>query len=210
MTNKKLKHASFNLRLMRVIEDNWRFLSGICITLEREFGWRQKRLEGWMSRATEYVTEFNEHDRDGIYANRLQKLEREQGGGAITRGRVTEFVAKHTTLTVPYEINEIVDNVLLELLMTAAEFKISRKGLMSGYEKLTREDLDGAGEHLQKEYGIELERGFFDYYSILANRQRTKKKISWQEEKEAKKALAAFRAWSAENNPGEGEIMNNE
>jgi len=211
MTNRKIRHAQFNLQMQAVIEDNWRFLAGICLALEQEYGWRRQRLEGWVSSATEYVNAFNEHDQDGRYREKLEKLEKEQGGGIITRQRVEHIVISCTTLKRAFEIGEIVDNVLLELLMTAAEFdRVGRERLMSRFESFCKDDFSKAPGRLAKEYGIEVEQGFDDYWGLMKQRKGRAEKPTFKEEREAAKALEAFRRWSADNNPGEGEIMNNE
>ena len=57
---------------------------------------------------------------------------------------------------------------------------------------------------LAKEYGIEVEQGFDDYWGLIKQRRGRVEKPTFKEEREAAKALEAFRRWSKDNNPGEG------
>jgi hypothetical protein len=142
----------------------------------------------------------NNQDEDGTA---LEKLEKEQGGGIITRQRVEHIVISCTTLKRAFEIGEIVDNVLLELLMTAAEFdRVGRERLMSRFESFCKDDFNKAPGRLAKEYGIEIEQGFDDYWGLIKQRRGRVEKPTFKEEREAAKALEAFRRWSKDNNPG--------
>lgn len=205
MTNKKIKNARFNLIMEEIVTENWRFLAGILLVLERRYGWRRKRLEGWVSSAVEYVNIFNDYDRDGDYRYRLKKLEEQSGGGIITYEKVNELVCRRTSLINPAHVSEIVDNVEIMLLMTVREYDgVGRQNLIAGYDHLTREDISSAPDHMKKEYGIELETGFEDYKSIVRERSGGKEKPTFKEQKQALAALEGFRRWSRENNPGVG------
>lgn len=205
MTNKKIKNAGFNLQMQAIIKDNWRFLAGICLVLSSEeiFGkakWGRKRLNEWVDSAAEMCNIFNGYDRDGIYRHKLDELERRHGE-IITRERVESVVFANTTLKRPSEIAEIVDNVLLELLMTVNEFdSVGRKKLMNGFESLTREQIDNAPAVIKEKYGIEVDDDFTDFKAIMNERKGRKDKVTYKEQKEAAKALQAFRAWSDANN----------
>ena len=205
MTNKKIKNASFNLQMQAIIKDNWRFLAGICLVLSSEeiFGkakWGKKRLNEWVDSAAEMCNTFNDYDRDGIYRHKLDELEHRHGD-IITRERVESVVYANTTLKRPSEIAEIVDNVLLELLMTVNEFdSVGRERLMNGFESLTREQIDNAPAVIKDKFGIEVDDEFTDFKAIMNERKGRKDKVTYKEQKEAAKALQAFRAWSDSNN----------
>ena len=206
MKNNKLRYAAFNLRLQMVIVDNWRFLSSVCRVLSLVYGWGEKRLTRWVDSAAEYVRLFNDYDIDGDYRYRLEKLEREQGGEIITRERAEQVVIKNTTLKDPSEICEIVDNLLLELLMTAAEFdSVGRERLMSGIEELTYKEIDESPGYVKDRFGIELDTSLQDYHGILKARGKAEK-ATLDERKKAGTFLEAFRKWSEEYNPKEERV----
>ncbi|MBR6338438.1 MAG: hypothetical protein IKR76_12020 [Ruminococcus sp.] len=203
MKNNKLRYAAFNLRLQMVIVDNWRFLSSVCRVLNLVYGWGEKRLTRWVDSAAEYVRLFNDYDIDGDYRYRLEKLEREQGGEIITRERAEQIVFNNTTLKDPSEISEIVDNLLLELLMTVTEFDgVGRERLMSGIEELTYKEIDESPGYVKDRFGIELDTSFQDYHGILKARGKAEK-ATLDERKKAGTFLEAFRKWSEEYNPKE-------
>ena len=200
MKNNKLKRAGFNLALQNVIKDNWRFLASICVILAKEYGWGEKRLNGWVERAAEYCNKFNDFDKDGIYDFKLTQLEKRHGS-IITRGRVENIVFKNTTLRAPGQIKEIVDNLLLQLLMTVEEFpKVGRERLIAGLEAMGRANFDAAPELLKEKYGVRLDTSFQDYHSLIKERRKAEK-ASWEERQRAGEALQAFRKWTAENCP---------
>lgn len=206
MKNNKIKYAAFNLRLQKVIADNWRFLSSVCRVLNLAYGWGEKRLTRWVDSAAEYVRLFNDYDIDGDYRYRLEKLEREQGGEIITRERAEQVVIKNTTLKDPSEISEIVDNLLLELLMTAAEFdSVGRERLMTGIEELTFKEIDESPGYVKDRFGIELDTSLQDYHGILKARGKPEK-ATYSEKKKAGTFLEAFRKWSDEYNPKEERV----
>ena len=197
MKNNKLKRAGFNLALQNVIKDNWRFLASICVILAKEYGWGEKRLNGWVERAAEYCNKFNDFDKDGIYDFKLTQLEKRHGS-IITRGRVENIVFKNTTLRAPGQIKEIVDNVLLQLLMTVEEFDgAGRERLIAGLEAMSREEIDAAPGKLEEDYGITLDTSLQDYHAILKERGKGEK-ASWEDRQRAKEALGAFRKWTEE------------
>ena len=197
MKNNKLRRAGFNLALQAVIKDNWRFLASICVILAKEYGWGEKRLNGWVERAAEYCNKFNDFDKDGIYDFKLTQLEKRHGS-IITRGRVENIVIRNTTLRAPGQIKEIVDNVLLQLLMTVEEFKgVGRERLIAGLEAMSREEIDAAPGKLEKDYGITLDTSLQDYHAILKERGKGEK-ASWEDRQRAKEALGAFRKWTEE------------
>lgn len=200
MRNNKIKYAGFNIALQKVVIDNWRFLAGVCLVLAREYKWGEKRLNRWMDAAAECCTRFNEYDRDGIYRYQLDKWE-EQHGRIITRERVEQVVFKNTTLSAPSEIAEIVDNLLLQLLMTVEEFDgAGRERLIAGLEAMGRADFDAAPELLKDKYGVRLDTSFQDYHSLIKERRKAEK-ASWEDKQRAGEALQAFRKWTAENCP---------
>lgn len=204
MRNKKIKHAGFNLALQAVIIDNWRFLASICRVLAKEYGWGKERLNRWVESAAKCCNDFNEYDQDGIYRYKLDAWE-ERHGRIITRERVENIVIKNTTLKSPGQISEIVDNLLLQLLMTVEEFdRVGREKLIAGIEAMSREEIDAAPRKLKEEYGIELDTSFQDYHGILKNRRQAEK-ASWEDKQRAAEALGAFRKWTAENCP-KGEL----
>ena len=197
MKNNKLRRAGFNLALQAVIKDNWRFLASICVILAKEYGWGEKRLNGWVERAAEYCNKFNDFDKDGIYDFKLTQLEKRHGS-IITRGRVENIVFKNTTLRAPGQIKEIVDNVLLQLLMTVEEFDgAGRERLIAGLEAMSREEIDAAPGKLEEDYGITLDTSLQDYHAILKERGKGEK-ASWEDRQRAKEALGAFRKWTEE------------
>ena len=203
MKNNKLRRAGFNLALQNVIKDNWRFLASICVILAKEYGWGEKRLNGWVERAAEYCNKFNDFDKDGIYDFKLTQLEKRHGS-IITRGRVENIVIRNTTLRAPGQIKEIVDNVLLQLLMTVEEFKgAGRERLIAGLEAMSREEIDAAPGKLEEDYGITLDTSLQDYHAILKERGKAEK-ASWEDRQRAKEALGAFRKWTADFNPRGG------
>ena len=207
MRNNKIKRAGFNLRMQAVIYDNWRFLSAICRVLNKEYGWGEKRLNRWVDEAAEYCVEFNEHDKDGIYREKLRQLERENGN-IITWERVDRIVRANTTLTRPGEINEITDNLTLQLLMTVREFDgVGRERLIAGIEALSREEIDGSPEYVKEKYGVELETSFQDYWSVMKERRGVKERVTYSEAKAARANLDAFRRWSSENNKQGGKAF---
>ena len=200
--NNKIKRAAFNLRMQAVITDNWRFLAAICRVLSSVYGWGEKRPNRWVDEAAEYCTEFNEHDKDGIYREKLRQLERENGN-IITWERVDKVVRANTTLTHPGEIKEITDNLTLQLLMTVREFDgVGREKLIAGIEALTREEIDKSPEYIKDKYGVELDTSFQDYWQVMKERRGVKERVTYTEAKAAKASLDAFRRWSSENNRG--------
>lgn len=204
MRNNKIKRAAFNLRMQAVITDNWRFLAAICRVLSSVYGWGEKRLNRWVDEAAEYCTEFNEHDKDGIYREKLRQLEKENGN-IITWERVDKVVRANTTLTHPGEIKEITDNLTLQLLMTVREFDgVGRERLIAGIEALTREEIDKSPEYIKDKYGVELDTSFQDYWQVMKERRGGKERVTYREAKAAKANLDAFRRWSSENNRGGG------
>ena len=204
MKNNKIRHAAFNLTLQNVIKDNWRFLASICLVLANEYDWGKKRLTRWVDSAALACNEFNDYDRDGIYDYKLVKWE-QRHGKIITRARVESIVFRNTTLRAPAQIKEIVDNVLLQLLMTVDEFDgAGRERLISGLEKMSKAEIDAAPGKLEEDYGIELDTSFQDYHGILKNRRQAEK-ASWEDKQRAAEALGAFRKWTAENCP-KGEL----
>lgn len=201
MKNNKIRHAAFNLTLQNVIKDNWRFLASICLVLAEEYGWGEKRLTRWVDTAAGVCNEFNDYDRDGIYDYKLTKWE-QRHGKIITRVRVESIVFRNTTLRNPAQIKEIVDNVLLQLLMTVEEFDgAGRERLIAGLEKMSKAEIDAAPGKLEEDYGIELDTSFQDYHGILKNRRQAEK-ASLEERQRAGEALSAFRKWTSENIKG--------
>lgn len=203
MRNNKIRHASFNLTLQNVIKDNWRFLASVCVVLAKEYGWGEKRLNGWVERAAEYCNTFNEYDKDGIYDFKLRQLE-QRNGNIITRARVENSVFANTTLKSPGQIKEIVDNLLLQLLMTVEEFpKVGRERLIAGLEAMSREEIDAAPGLMEEKYGVTLDTSLQDYHSIMKERGKAEK-ASWEDKQRAGEALQAFRRWTDSHNPGGG------
>lgn len=201
MKNNKIRHAAFNLALQNVIKDNWRFLASICLVLANEYDWGKKRLTRWVDSAALACNEFNDYDRDGIYDYKLTKWE-QRHGKIITRARVENIVFRNTTLRAPAQIKEIVDNVLLQLLMTVEEFDgAGRERLISGLEKMSKAEIDAAPGKLEEDYGIELDTSFQDYHSLIKERRKAEK-ASLEERQRAGEALNAFRKWTSENIKG--------
>lgn len=204
MRNNKIKRAAFNLQIQAVIVDNWRFLAAICRVLSREYGWGEKRLNRWVDEAAEYCTAFNEHDKDGIYREKLIQLERENGN-VISWQRVAAIVKPNTTLTNIRQVEEIIDNLDLQLNMTVREFDgVGRERLIAGLEALSREEIDQSPDYIKEKYGVKLDTSFQDYWQVMKERRGVKERITYTEAKAAKASLEAFRKWSGENNPGEG------
>lgn len=204
MRNNKIKRAGFNLRIQAVIIDNWRFLAAICRVLSREYGWGEKRLNRWVDEAAEYCTAFNEHDKDGIYREKLIQLERENGN-VISWQRVAAIVKPNTTLTNIRLVEEIIDNLDLQLNMTVREFDgVGRERLIAGLEALSREEIDQSPEYIKDKYGVELDTSLQDYWQVMKERRGVKERVTYTEAKAARASLEAFRKWSGENNPGEG------
>lgn len=204
MRNNKIKRAGFNLRIQAVIIDNWRFLAAICRVLSREYGWGEKRLNRWVDEAAEYCTAFNEHDKDGIYREKLIQLEHENGN-VISWQRVAAIVKPNTTLTNIRLVEEIIDNLDLQLNMTVREFDgVGRERLIAGLEALSREEIDQSPDYIKDKYGVKLDTSFQDYWQVMKERRGVKERITYTEAKAAKASLEAFRKWSGENNPGEG------
>lgn len=204
MRNNKIKRAGFNLRIQAVIIDNWRFLAAICRVLSSVYGWGEKRLNRWVDEAAEYCTAFNEHDKDGIYREKLIQLERENGN-VISWQRVAAIVKPNTTLTNIRLVEEIIDNLDLQLNMTVREFDgVGRERLIAGLESLSREEIDQSPDYIKEKYGVKLDTSFQDYWQVMKERRGVKERITYTEAKAARASLDAFRKWSGENNPGEG------
>lgn len=202
--NNKIKRAAFNLQIQAVIVDNWRFLAAICRVLSSVYGWGEKRLNRWVDEAAEYCTAFNEHDKDGIYREKLIQLERENGN-VISWQRVAAIVKPNTTLTNIRQVEEIIDNLDLQLNMTVREFDgVGRERLIAGLEALSREEIDQSPDYIKDKYGVKLDTSFQDYWQVMKERRGVKERITYTEAKAAKASLEAFRKWSGENNPGEG------
>lgn len=202
MRNNKIKKAAFNLQIQAVIVDNWRFLAAICRVLSREYGWGEKRLNRWVDEAAEYCTAFNEHDKDGIYREKLIQLERENGN-VISWQRVAAIVKPNTTLTNIRQVEEIIDNLDLQLNMTVREFDgVGRERLIAGLEALSREEIDQSPEYIKDKYGVKLDTSFQDYWQVMKERRGVKERITYTEAKEARASLEAFRKWSEDNNRG--------
>lgn len=202
MRNNKIKRAAFNLQIQAVIVDNWRFLAAICRVLSQEYGWGEKRLNRWVDEAAEYCTAFNEHDKDGIYREKLIQLERENGN-VISWQRVAAIVKPNTTLTNIRQVEEIIDNLDLQLNMTVREFDgVGRERLIAGIEALTREEIDKSPQYIKEKYGVELDTSFQDYWQVMKERRGVKERVTYTEAKAAKASLDAFRRWSEDNNRG--------
>ena len=204
MRNNKIMRAAFNLQIQAVIVDNWRFLAAICRVLSQEYGWGEKRLNRWVDEAAEYCTAFNEHDKDGIYREKLIQLER-QNGNVISWQRVAAIVKPNTTLTNIRQVEEIIDNLDLQLNMTVREFDgVGRERLIAGLEALSREEIDHSPDYIKEKYGVKLDTSFQDYWQVMKERRGVKERVTYTEAKAARASLEAFRKWSGENNPGEG------
>lgn len=202
MRNNKIKRAAFNLQIQAVIVDNWRFLAAICRVLSSVYGWGEKRLNRWVDEAAEYCTAFNEHDKDGIYREKLIQLERENGN-VISWQRVAAIVKPNTTLTNIRLVEEIIDNLDLQLNMTVREFDgVGRERLIAGLEALSREEIDQSPDYIKEKYGVELDTSFQDYWQVMKERRGLKERITYTEAKAARANLEAFRKWSSENNRG--------
>lgn len=192
MTNRKFKDYQKNKLLYDIMLDNLKMLCIIMLSLNKHFPklFYRLNIQKWLEEQADWCELMNEYEECDAYDFKMQNFCEKYG---VDDDTAMKIVKKH--LNTYHEKNMIVlrENVKLALVHTAFDFGFGKVRL----EKLTSALLNEEYPNWQKDvarFGIEIEKELqnVDWRKLKPKKERL---TSIQEQKEAAKKLAEYRAY---------------
>ena len=192
MTNRKIKDYQKNKLTYDILLDNLKMLCIVLLCLNKHFPkqFYQLNVQKWLEEHAEWCDLMNEYDENDAYDYKMQELCDRCG----IDGDVTMKIAeKHLNKYHPKNMVVLQENVKLALAHTAIDFGFGRIRLERLTQALLNEEYPNGQEDIGR-FGIEVEKELqdIDWRRLKPKRQ---KPPTIQEQKEASKSLAEYRAY---------------
>lgn len=198
MTNRKFKDYHKNKIAYDVINENYKLLCIVMLTLNREFPkeFYPKQLNIWLDKYAKSCKMMNEYDADGAYEYKMNQFCKKY---YIDEKKCEDFIEKQCKKFNPQNRKVLSENVKLALIHTASEFGFGKLRIFRLTDAICSSEICDPIGSINKllNYEYDFTVGQVDFRKFENKHNRS---ASYTECKEARQIMTALKAYQDDIN----------